>query len=137
MTLVPKVDMVVLLDAVMLLSSSESAVTIEAGVRPFVSAFRAQLHTIFKLMDDSLSEQKPWFSGGKFGLADFNISWGVDMASQRGYLDLDEYSKLGDWNARAKARGGYQRALEKSNGYDLKTFGLDANDGAAATAEQT
>lgn len=82
-----------------------------------------ELKRPFQSMEDALSETTPWFAGKKCGIADFNISWPMDMASQRGYFDGSKYPKVAEWLERVHARPAYQRALEKGGGYDLKTFG--------------
>ncbi|KAF1970214.1 hypothetical protein BU23DRAFT_217770 [Bimuria novae-zelandiae CBS 107.79] len=59
--------------------------------------FKADLLPVFQLLDDALSGEKPWFGGKDIGVSDFNMSWGMDVAVQRGYCDLKRYDKLRGW----------------------------------------
>ncbi|KAI0528273.1 hypothetical protein F5B22DRAFT_584438 [Xylaria bambusicola] len=93
-------------------------------VSPITSIFKRGLTPIFEFLEDALSQDKPFFSGSKLGLADFDISWGMDITSQRGYFDASKFPKLHAWHEKIKARLSYRAALEIGSGYDLKTFGL-------------
>ncbi|KAF1951966.1 hypothetical protein CC80DRAFT_184153 [Byssothecium circinans] len=53
---------------------------------PMVSRFLDDLQGIYQIMEEALSEEKPFFSGAKLGVADLNASFGMDMAEQRGGL---------------------------------------------------
>ena len=53
-------------------------------VWPMVAYWKKDMQPGFQVMEDSLSEKKPFFAGEKLGLADFDMSWTLDMASQRG-----------------------------------------------------
>ncbi|KAF2095334.1 glutathione S-transferase [Rhizodiscina lignyota] len=92
-------------------------------VNPIVNYWKNDMQPSFQVMEDVLSETKPWFAGSSMGLADFNMSWCMDMATQRGYFDGKKYPKVQAWVDRVYARPAYQRALEKGGTYDLKTFG--------------
>lgn len=84
-----------------------------------------ELSEPFKLMEATLSAQEgeAWFAGPNCGIADFNMSWPMDMMSQRGYFDAAKYPALAAWLKRVHARPAYKRALEKGGDYDLVTFG--------------
>ncbi|KAK5628939.1 hypothetical protein RRF57_004654 [Xylaria bambusicola] len=59
-------------------------------VSALVSIFKGRLTPMFQFPEDALSQEKPFLSGSKFGLADFNMSWGMDVASQRGYFEASQ-----------------------------------------------
>ncbi|KAF8849151.1 hypothetical protein BDZ45DRAFT_680749 [Acephala macrosclerotiorum] len=50
------------------------------------------------------------------------MSFGVDMAVQRGYFDPKRYPKVAKWHAATLERPAYKRALEKGGAYELATF---------------
>lgn len=79
----------------------------------------------FKLMEATLSgrDGAVWFAGPCCGIADFNMSWPMDLASQRGYFDAAKYPAIAAWLNRVHERPAYKRALEKGGDYDLITFG--------------
>lgn len=91
-----------------------------------VTQISAELVKPYELMEAALSESNPWFAGKKLGVADFNMSWPMDMATQRGYFDASKYPKTAEWLKRVHARPAYQRALEKGGKYSLATFGVEA-----------
>ena len=91
-------------------------------VRPVVNHFLKDLYDIFQVMEDALSQERPWFSGKRMGLADLNMTWGMDVASQRGYFSNNNYPKVAAWHQRICERPAYQRALEKGGTYDLVNF---------------
>lgn len=101
-------------------------------VRPLMSVISSGVITMLKkevegphqLMEDALSDEKPWFSGPKIGLADFNMSWQMDLGGQRGYLDQKKFPKVAAWVERIHARPAYKKALERGSPYDLVNFGL-------------
>jgi glutathione S-transferase len=126
-TLLPKMDLLVMLESIVAVLPMGISVLVRLVLSPLLSFSRGQLQPVFQVLEDLLGEgegRRPWFAGARFGLADFNVCWGVDMATQRGYLDAAAFPRLVDWHARAQARSGYQLALKKCNGYDLKTFGI-------------
>jgi glutathione S-transferase len=90
--------------------------------RPIVWNIKKDHVDIFQLMDDSLSEEKPWFAGMKIGLADFNMAFGMDMAVQRGYFQGCAYPKVAAWHKRITERPAYKKALENGGRYDLVKF---------------
>ena len=91
---------------------------------PFARMFKKDLEGPFTLMEDSLSESKEWFSGQKMGIADFCMMWPMDIAEQRGWFDGTKYPKITGWLKRIQGKEAYKRAVEKSGGYNLKTFGM-------------
>lgn len=99
-------------------------------VRPIMSAIfnpiakilKQGLDPHFDLMERALSDEKPWFSGAKIGLADFTLSFPMDTADQRQYLDEKKYPKLADWVKRVHDRPAYQNALKKGGSYDLVRY---------------
>ncbi|KAF2178656.1 putative glutathione S-transferase [Zopfia rhizophila CBS 207.26] len=93
-------------------------------VRPVVNFWINDLQTVYQLMEDSLWEEKPWFSGERLGLADFCMSWGMDLAVQRGYFDDKKYPKVAKWYKTVTERPAYKRALEKGGSYDLINFDM-------------
>lgn len=95
---------------------------IGAAFRPIVSHFMTDLEPIFQLLEGTLTEEKPWFSGKTMGMADFNVVWGIDVAVQRKYLDTRKFPKLGAWHEKITSRPAYVRACEKGGVYDLKNF---------------
>jgi len=91
-------------------------------VRPIVNHFLGDLGDIFQIMEERLSEEeKPWLAGSRMGLADFNMSFGIDMASARGYFDGEKYPKVQAWLEKIHAREAY-KALDEGDGYDLVNF---------------
>jgi glutathione S-transferase len=80
------------------------------------------LQAPFQLMEDALSEDQPWFAGRRIGLADFNMSWGMDLAVTRGYFDAKKYPKVSKWHEKITQRPAYKSALEKGGPYDLVNF---------------
>ena len=91
-------------------------------VLPVRYHFMNDLAVIYQIMEDALSEERPWFSGKELGLADFNMSFPMDMATARGYIQLEKYPKLAKWHDTVTNRPAYKRALEKGGLYDLATF---------------
>jgi glutathione S-transferase len=89
---------------------------------PIVSHFGRDLIEIYQLMEDNLSDEKPYFGGAKLGLSDLNMSFGFDICEQRGWFDGEKYPKVAEWKRRCEAREGWKRASEKGCGYDLKMF---------------
>ncbi|KAF2490438.1 putative glutathione S-transferase [Lophium mytilinum] len=74
------------------------------------------------LMEDVLTDERPWFAGPKLGLSDINLVWPIDVASQRGWFDAKQFPKVAAWHQRIHERPAYKRALEKGGSYDLITF---------------
>ena len=91
-------------------------------VLPIRNHFMKDLSVIYQILEDALSEQRPWFSGPKVGLADFNMIFPMDAAIARGYIQLTRYPKLAKWHDAVINRPAYRRALEKGGPYDLATF---------------
>ncbi|EON65068.1 hypothetical protein W97_04303 [Coniosporium apollinis CBS 100218] len=91
-------------------------------VMPIRNHFTNDLRVIYQILEDALSEERPWFSGKKLGLADFNMVFPMDMAIGRGYIELENYPKLAKWHYTVINRPAYRRALEKGGPYNLSTF---------------
>ena len=91
-------------------------------VLPIRNHFMKDLLVSYRLLEDALTEERPWFSGRKVGLADFNMIFPIDMAVGRGYIQLNNYPKLARWHDSVINRPAYKRALEKGGPYDLATF---------------
>jgi glutathione S-transferase len=95
---------------------------LELLVRPVVNHFLGDQREIYQVMKDSLSEKRPWFPGKKIGLADFNMSFGMDMAVQRGYFEAKRYPKVAKWHAAILDRPANKRALDVGGAYELVNF---------------
>ncbi|KFY47568.1 hypothetical protein V496_10576 [Pseudogymnoascus sp. VKM F-4515 (FW-2607)] len=80
------------------------------------------LTVIYQILEDALSEEKPWFSGKKIGLADFNMIFPMDMAVDREYIELEKYPKVAKWHNTVLNRPAYKRALVAGKTYDCATF---------------
>ena len=118
-------------------------------IRPVVKIFVKSQVEIFAVLEDNLSDpdpeagdgdgkareaegegkgkrkgmiKRPWFSGAKMGLADINMSWGMDMATALGYFEPVKFPKLARWRKRVVNRPAYQSALKKGGVYDLVNF---------------
>lgn len=89
---------------------------------PFKWHMLSDLKLYYQYMEDALSDEKPWFTGTSHGLADFNMIFPMDMASQRGYFDGKLFPKVQEWLDRIHALPAYKRALEKGGKYNLYTF---------------
>lgn len=93
---------------------------------PIVKAMKAYLPDYFGFQESQLSDERPWFSGRKLGLADICMSFAMDVAFQRGYIDEKKYPKLVKWHESILSREAYKNAIEKGGGmekYNLVTFG--------------
>ncbi|RFU28733.1 hypothetical protein B7463_g7611, partial [Scytalidium lignicola] len=121
-TLVVKVDFAVIFEAIASFLPFGLRHLISLLIKPVVSHFVGDQRDIYQVMENSLSEELPWFSGKKIGLADFNMSFGMDMAVQRGYFEPKKYPKVAKWYATILDRPAYKRALEKGGAYDLAIF---------------
>lgn len=91
---------------------------------PFVWMFKKDLDGPLSLMENSLSNVNLFFAGRKIGIADFCLIWPMDLAEKRGWFDGNKYPRLMAWLGRVRRREAYQRAVAKSGGHELKTFGL-------------
>lgn len=100
--------------------------------RPLMSAIFHPIEAIFSkdidgplaLMERALSDETPWFSGPTIGLADFNMIWPLDGASQKKLIDAKKYPKVTDWLKRVHERPAYQNARKKGGAYDLVRYDL-------------
>lgn len=80
------------------------------------------LPRMFKMMDGALTDEFPWFSGTNIGVADFMMSFPIDMAVQRGYLKMEEYPGIKRWIDERDERKAWGAAMAKVGKYNLKTF---------------
>ncbi|KAI0200202.1 hypothetical protein F4808DRAFT_171864 [Astrocystis sublimbata] len=124
MTFTPNVDFIVILEALISILPYGVSALFGLILSPLVTFGRDRIVPVLQVLENALSDEKPYFAGKEFGLADFNVSFGMDMSSQRGYFDPAQFPKLRDWQTKVKARSGFINALEKCNGYNLKTFGI-------------
>ncbi|KAF2118638.1 hypothetical protein BDV96DRAFT_596495 [Lophiotrema nucula] len=97
--------------------------------KPVKNWFIGDLRDVYQLLEDALSDEKPWFAGKKIGLSDFNMTWGMEMCDQRGYFEEKKrWPRLAGWLERVRGREAYKRAHELGCGYDLKYFGVKGAD---------
>lgn len=90
---------------------------------PFVRLFRKDLDGPYSVMEDAL-ESKEWFAGRKMGIADFCLIWSMDMVDQHAWFDWGKYPKVKAWMEKIRGREAYKKAIKKSGGYNLTTFGM-------------
>ncbi|KAL1969893.1 hypothetical protein VTN77DRAFT_7402 [Rasamsonia byssochlamydoides] len=121
-TLAPIVDRILCFDLVPPHTSWLIRPLMWAIFGPIARLFEKDLAAPFALMETALSTEKPWFAGSKLGLADFCLSWPIDVASQRGYFRPERYPKVAEWLERVHGREAYRRAIAKGGSYDLVTF---------------
>ncbi|KAF1813776.1 putative glutathione S-transferase [Eremomyces bilateralis CBS 781.70] len=107
---------------VLLTLAFEMTPAVAAVAGPVVAHWKKDLVPIYDLMEATLSEERPWFAGEQFGLADFNMIWGADVARARGYYDRERYPKVEGWYQRVVGRPAWKRAVEKGGAYNLVTF---------------
>jgi glutathione S-transferase len=75
------------------------------------SFYKKDLDGPFELMENALSEEKSWFAGKEIGLADFLLSFPMDLSQQRRYFDGKKYPKVAEWLERVHERSAYKRAI--------------------------
>ena len=93
-------------------------------MRGIVGKLKVELVPFWELMERALQE-KEWFAGERLGVADFSMSWQMDLSTQRGWFGDEEerkYPRIKGWVDRVHEREAYKKALEKGGVYDLKTF---------------
>jgi glutathione S-transferase len=91
-------------------------------VLPIRHHFSNDLSAVYQILENALSDDRPWFSGKKLGLADFNMIFPMDEAIGTDVIEFEKYPKLAKWHATVINRPAYKRALEKGGVYDLSTF---------------
>lgn len=91
---------------------------------PIANVFKREMPDIYRLLEEALSDEKPWFAGEKIGLADFVMSFPIDTAVARGYFEARKYPRVMGWRERVHARPAFKRMLEKGGSYDFVTFDL-------------
>lgn len=121
-TLLAKVDNIVTFEVIPTMLFSPLRQLTLLMVLPIRNHFMNDLIVTYQLLEDALSEERPWFSGKKVGLADFNTIFPMDMAIGRGYIQLNKYPKLAKWHDTVINRPAYKRALEMGGPYDLAKF---------------
>ena len=67
---------------------------------------------------ESELQKNIWFAGKQFSAADIQMSFPVEAAASRGYIE-SKHKKLNEFLARIHARPAYQKALEKGGPFDL------------------
>lgn len=93
-------------------------------MRAIVGKIKGEIVPMWDLMEKALSG-KPWFAGSKIGVADFSMSWPMDLCTHRGWFGAEEakkYPNVKGWVERVHEREAYKKALEKGGVYDLKGF---------------
>jgi glutathione S-transferase len=93
-----------------------------AMTTPVVNYWKTDIDPIIGIMEEHLTEERPWFSGKKMGLADLNMLFGLDAAYQRKLFDYGKYPKVIAWRETMVARSSWKRALEKGGFYNLVTY---------------
>jgi glutathione S-transferase len=121
-TLAMKADFALIFDVIPQHLPTPFRQLVKLLVKPIVDHWIEELQAVYHLMEDALSEERPWFAGEKIGLADFNISWGMDLAFQRGFFNPTGFPKLMAWHMTIRDRPAYQRALKEGGTYDLVNF---------------
>ncbi|MFK0335114.1 glutathione S-transferase family protein [Rhizobium sp. NPDC090275] len=76
---------------------------------------RPMLETHLHFLEQELRSRK-WFAGAEFTAADVMMSFPLEAAGSRGFLD-DSKRATTDWMKRIHARPAYHRALEKGGPY--------------------
>lgn len=121
-TLLSKVDGVLLFEVIPQMLPFPFRQLTLLMVSPIKHFFMGDQRVIYQILEDALTTEKPWFAGEKLGLADFNMSFGMDMAVQRGYFERERYPKLAQWHDTVINRPAYKNALETGGAYDLTNF---------------
>jgi len=94
---------------------------------PIVKVMLGFLEDYLIFQESQLTDETPWFAGKKLGLSDFGMSFAMDVATQRGYIDKKKYPKLVKWHESIVSRDAYKKAIEKVGGmekYNLISFGI-------------
>lgn len=88
-----------------------------------IGFFGNDLRVIYQYMEDHLSESKPWLSGHKFGLADLNAIYAMDVVVQNNFgpWEPEKYPRLAKWHTAITQMESYKKALVKGGAYNLKT----------------
>ena len=121
-TLTNKVDFVLLTEVLPQMLPFGPRQLAQLVMAPLSYYFKNDHKDIFQLLEDSLSDERPWFAGKKLGLSDLNIIFGMDMAVHRGYFDPAKYPKVAKWHKTVIERPAYKRSLEKGGKYNLAKF---------------
>ncbi|KUJ17676.1 thioredoxin-like protein [Mollisia scopiformis] len=82
----------------------------------------AEFKKDMEFLTQELGEQE-WFNGKEPGRADFMLSWPMDMIAARGYVDFEkDWKTLHAWRMRILARPAWKSAIDKGEGYDLRSW---------------
>ncbi|OJJ45559.1 hypothetical protein ASPZODRAFT_133393 [Penicilliopsis zonata CBS 506.65] len=123
-TLAPTMDRIVTFDLIASNAPLPARPLTWAVFTPLVRMFLKDLAAPFALMEQTLASGRAWFGGEeKLGLSDFLLSWPMDVAMQRGYLDSRKYPRLAEWVERVHSREAYRRAVKRAS-YDLVKYDL-------------
>jgi glutathione S-transferase len=121
-TVLAKVDSVLLFEVIPMMLPFPFKYLTLLMVKPIKMYFMKDQYIIYQILEDALSEERPWFAGQKLGLADFNMSFAMDMAVQRDYFDAQKFPKVAKWHDAVVNRPAYQTALVTGGAYDLKNW---------------
>jgi glutathione S-transferase len=92
---------------------------------PLEKTFIGFLEPHLTHMEENLSDAKPWFAGENIGLADFCMSWPMDVAVQRKFFDPARFPKVAKWHDTVLNRPAYKNAVSNGGGpanFNLVTF---------------
>ncbi len=67
---------------------------------------------------ESELQKNIWFAGKQFSAADIQMSFPIEAAASRGYIET-KHKKLNEFLTRIHARSAYQKALDKGGPFDL------------------
>lgn len=86
-----------------------------------VGRLRTELNPKMDLLESSLTPTKPFLGGTKLGVSDFMLIFPMDMAVQRGYIDLKKWPNVHTWYESIQGMDSYREAVRLSP-YDLRNF---------------
>lgn len=87
-----------------------------------IALFSKELEAQAEAMECALAEDTPFFGGKFIGVSDFMLSWPIDLAVGRNYIDLQNYPKLGVWYKLIHGMDSYRAAVEETGVYDVTSF---------------
>jgi glutathione S-transferase len=126
-TLTDRVDQVLVVDIIPGVLPFPLSTIMKLIFSPVVNALKGFLPEFLEFVEVSLTDDNPWFSGSKLGVADFCMEFPVSVMVGRGYLDAQKYPKFKAWHERITGREPWKKAIEKSGGdknYELRDFGM-------------
>lgn len=81
-----------------------------------------EVEIMTRYLDDQM-DGRDWLMGTSGPTrVDFCLQWYIDMGSEMGTIDFTKCPNLKAWLERCKTRPAWKKALEKGNGYDMKTI---------------